>query len=129
MACFGLPASTASSLLPPIDDHVLNTLLITYRAAGKTDEMVSIYEAAHKAEPESADLAGALFAAYLRSSQYGKAQQIAMKLNKSQTPLVSGQEDGELLYWAIGCLMLQVCLLYTSPSPRDRQKSRMPSSA
>ena len=23
----------------------------------------------------------------------------------------------------------QVCLLYTSPSPRDRQKSRMPSSA
>ena len=25
--------------------------------------------------------------------------------------------------------MLDVCLLYTSPSPRDRQKSRMPSSA
>ena len=25
--------------------------------------------------------------------------------------------------------MLQGCLLYTSPSPRDRQKSRMPSSA
>ena len=24
---------------------------------------------------------------------------------------------------------LYVCLLYTSPSPRDRQKSRMPSSA
>ena len=23
----------------------------------------------------------------------------------------------------------KVCLLYTSPSPRDRQKSRMPSSA
>ena len=25
--------------------------------------------------------------------------------------------------------MRKVCLLYTSPSPRDRQKSRMPSSA
>ena len=25
--------------------------------------------------------------------------------------------------------MCDVCLLYTSPSPRDRQKSRMPSSA
>ena len=24
---------------------------------------------------------------------------------------------------------IKVCLLYTSPSPRDRQKSRMPSSA
>ena len=26
-------------------------------------------------------------------------------------------------------LHLYICLLYTSPSPRDRQKSRMPSSA
>ena len=26
-------------------------------------------------------------------------------------------------------LYTKVCLLYTSPSPRDRQKSRMPSSA
>ena len=26
-------------------------------------------------------------------------------------------------------LLLTDCLLYTSPSPRDRQKSRMPSSA
>ena len=25
--------------------------------------------------------------------------------------------------------LLETCLLYTSPSPRDRQKSRMPSSA
>ena len=31
--------------------------------------------------------------------------------------------DGELVGYVI------VCLLYTSPSPRDRQKSRMPSSA
>ena len=26
-------------------------------------------------------------------------------------------------------ILLFICLLYTSPSPRDRQKSRMPSSA
>ena len=26
-------------------------------------------------------------------------------------------------------IVRQICLLYTSPSPRDRQKSRMPSSA
>ena len=26
-------------------------------------------------------------------------------------------------------LIIYICLLYTSPSPRDRQKSRMPSSA
>ena len=43
-------------------------------------------------------------------------------------------------YWSAGppagvenvvaeCDKLGFCLLYTSPSPRDRQKSRMPSSA
>ena len=28
-----------------------------------------------------------------------------------------------------GIVMLNTCLLYTSPSPRDRTRSRMPSSA
>ena len=27
------------------------------------------------------------------------------------------------------CMMIDTCLLYTSPSPRDRTRSRMPSSA
>ena len=31
--------------------------------------------------------------------------------------------------WDVSELMFFNCLLYTSPSPRDRQKSRMPSSA
>ena len=34
--------------------------------------------------------------------------------------------------WAVtrcGAAWVPICLLYTSPSPRDRQKSRMPSSA
>ena len=30
---------------------------------------------------------------------------------------------------AIDVTLVEPCLLYTSPSPRDRQKSRMPSSA
>ena len=36
-----------------------------------------------------------------------------------------GERDGakKIMAWA------KDCLLYTSPSPRDRQKSRMPSSA
>ena len=29
----------------------------------------------------------------------------------------------------VGCLLFYICLLYTSPSPRDRTRSRMPSSA
>ena len=40
-------------------------------------------------------------------------------------------EHGKVYEDAKGSLTrgLEVCLLYTSPSPRDRQKSRMPSSA
>ena len=38
-------------------------------------------------------------------------------------PLGHGIRQGDM------CLLADACLLYTSPSPRDRQKSRMPSSA
>ena len=41
-------------------------------------------------------------------------------------------EEGEkkaFNMFEIGCGVGNTCLLYTSPSPRDRQKSRMPSSA
>ena len=44
------------------------------------------------------------------------------------------RDDAEALLQALGefvrrGLQRRACLLYTSPSPRDRQKSRMPSSA
>ena len=35
----------------------------------------------------------------------------------------------EIDYKDLNTLKAYICLLYTSPSPRDRQKSRMPSSA
>ena len=38
----------------------------------------------------------------------------------AETVVVSNERSGDLIF---------ICLLYTSPSPRDRQKSRMPSSA
>ena len=41
------------------------------------------------------------------------------------TPLIGGTVAGFMNNY--GCFTS--CLLYTSPSPRDRQKSRMPSSA
>ena len=41
-----------------------------------------------------------------------------------------GCEDGEVYYLLSGPFgLLTICLLYTSPSPRDRTRSRMPSSA
>ena len=47
-----------------------------------------------------------------------------------QTIFKEDYDDGSLdLFYVRGFSMLQVCLLYTSPSPRDRTRSRMPSSA
>ena len=52
------------------------------------------------------------------------------------TRIEAGQRVGDLtraFTFAQSCLLVfqlpNLCLLYTSPSPRDRQKSRMPSSA
>ena len=50
------------------------------------------------------------------------ADDIQIKMAQGAKPGEGGQLPGSKVYpW--------VCLLYTSPSPRDRQKSRMPSSA
>ena len=58
----------------------------------------------------------------------------------SSSPYMPGDDtDGKNVVLILGNIhsgecagkeaLLQICLLYTSPSPRDRQKSRMPSSA
>ena len=38
-------------------------------------------------------------------------------------------QNGECIFFDYQYVCREGCLLYTSPSPRDRQKSRMPSSA
>jgi len=53
----------------------------------------------------------------LNASRSGKSSQEAK-------PVISKKGKADLRYG-----LYQACLLYTSPSPRDRQKSRMPSSA
>ena len=40
-----------------------------------------------------------------------------------------GSKRISVISTGIGTDNIDICLLYTSPSPRDRQKSRMPSSA
>ena len=52
-----------------------------------------------------------------------------------ESPTLSHEEHQEVIKIAIDITKKKIpviagtCLLYTSPSPRDRQKSRMPSSA
>ena len=52
----------------------------------------------------------------------GHLRNIAIKLNVEPQIFLTAFEDEQMH-------VDRTCLLYTSPSPRDRQKSRMPSSA
>ena len=57
-------------------------------------------------------------------------KKIANTNNVGFAYLVTGQVDAIAWVQAPDSnAFLDTCLLYTSPSPRDRQKSRMPSSA
>ena len=50
-------------------------------------------------------------------------------LSASIRGLFSGEEDNRTILSVIKNNQLDTCLLYTSPSPRDMRRSRMPSSA
>ena len=56
----------------------------------------------------------------MRNLRYGKALDQRFASTESIEVLPTDRKTLEFSY---------ACLLYTSPSPRDRQKSRMPSSA
>ena len=60
------------------------------------------------------------------SELYALGEQVGAALKNTKLVLTTAEScTGG---W-IGEVVTMICLLYTSPSPRDRQKSRMPSSA
>src|SRR5665213_2554233 len=52
-----------------------------------------------------------------------------LKARDIAAPTLDDEDHYAIAVYGIPRGMLKDCLLYTSPSPRDRQKSRMPSSA
>ena len=58
-----------------------------------------------------------------------KAVSIDYTLTNDAGEVIDSSAGGAPLVYLHGSGNIISCLLYTSPSPRDRQKSRMPSSA
>ena len=94
-------------------------------------------EAERQGKLEELDQMGGAAAAVLGQAEQGLAKQYHDMEEKIQTARDEGdtfelsqlkdkQEQIQKDYWKA---RQNSCLLYTSPSPRDRQKSRMPSSA
>ena len=74
-------------------------------------------------------------AEYLNVAQMKKLQEVLLQTfseSEAQKEQISNEEYLKLFLDAKkieGCSERTICLLYTSPSPRDRSVSRMPSSA
>ena len=56
------------------------------------------------------------------------AKELAWKLTENNYGIVYGGGSNGLM-GILGNSAIDACLLYTSPSPRDKRQSRMPSSA
>ena len=76
-------------------------------------------------KPSTVD-AGELVYAYGSGGDYGGKLFLGHGSNSSSSPVIVG---GELYTNMLDHTAGTTCLLYTSPSPRDRTRSRMPSSA
>ena len=63
------------------------------------------------------------------SDDVGGGSMTALPVVETQGGDVSAYIPTNVISITDGQIFLETCLLYTSPSPRDRQKSRMPSSA
>ena len=57
------------------------------------------------------------------------SSEIINEIENNDINVLIDTSDGYTWPWAWYMRNHKICLLYTSPSPRDRQKSRMPSSA
>ena len=70
----------------------------------------------------SARLSGQIESVWVEEGEEVKRGQVICELEAEDRMLSLAQSQAHLE-------QAEICLLYTSPSPRDRQKSRMPSSA
>ena len=93
---------------------------------GNTIVAAALFDEVERQHPYSpwarrAQLMGSF--SYYVAKDYNKAIQAAQRFLQ----IHPGNKDAPYAFYLIA--LSYYCLLYTSPSPRDRQKSRMPSSA
>ena len=76
------------------------------------------------------DTSGVKYVVKMTNISDGSGESLVKKIDASATTFMT--EDGERkiakIWWSVNAISKN-CLLYTSPSPRDRTRSRMPSSA
>ncbi|KAG2173554.1 hypothetical protein INT44_007145 [Umbelopsis vinacea] len=84
----------------PIDEPTLQAATMAYKEVGQHDQIVHLYEAAAKLQPNNEEFANHWFMAMVRGKDLKGQQQAALKLHKSF-------KNNKYLFWAIMSLALQ----------------------
>ena len=86
------------------------------------------FPSAYEFRPNREQRVESIYSEYLKVRMLGSA---AMSLAYVASGVVDVYWEQDIKLWdvAAGVALVQACLLYTSPSPRDVEESRMPSSA
>ena len=84
----------------PTDDTVLSTLSLNFKLLDLPDEAAACYEKALEQMPGNTEMAQELFFSYVKTFNFAKMQQLAMKLNK-QIP------SPHFVMWSAAAVLLQ----------------------
>ena len=122
-------SKSIGNTLDPLDliDGVDIDTLVEKRTRGlkNPDKAPKVAKATRKAYPDGFEAYGADALRFTLASQAGQGRNIRLSVER-----IAGYRNfGTKLWSAASFGQMNGCLLYTSPSPRDRTRSRMPSSA
>ena len=87
-----------------------------------------LYNMKMKMETLEEELSKQLAEAEEKYKKWNEIDKEVEEMRQNAMDIITLNVGGKIFQTKIDTL-LSICLLYTSPSPRDRQKSRMPSSA
>ena len=122
------PAYQPPSPLPSAEASSLQALL---ELSGPGGYVVLVGGAVRQAARLSALMSGVHFVGINAPSEMEEQSTLSLLYANDKVPLRTAIARGVVVGadLATSPWLVEACLLYTSPSPRDRQKSRMPSSA
>ena len=107
-----------------------------YNPDGNGDQYIAVYDLQDFLSAYGQEwIPGEIVVDSIPLSAYLEAMEALILANA----MPAGTNPGQFLRWngdgwelvmpKVGCTLPEACLLYTSPSPRDKRQSRMPSSA
>ncbi|KAK7020551.1 N-alpha-acetyltransferase 25, NatB auxiliary subunit [Favolaschia claudopus] len=95
----------------PTNDAVLTAMMHVLRGLGRHKDMVSMFEEAHKQQPNNEELAAQTFFANVRILNWKAAQQIATRMHKQF-------HEDRYIYWSVLSAILQANEPTTEPNMR-----------